>query len=291
MSNLKDGFRALTATPIVSLVAILSLALGIGANTAIFSILDSLMLRTLPVREPQRLVAIAAEGEDVLLDYRVWIALRDRDLLDGAFAWARDGAGRVEDGQTKAVSVLWVSGGFFDTLGVPAALGRTLRESDDRRGGGPGGPVAVVSDGFWRRRLGADPAVIGRTLTLDRVTFTIAGVAPARFFGLEVGAPFDVILPLETEPLLGRLPSRLKHWPWLHVTGRLPPDRSAAAASAALLAAQPRIRTETMPDFERGEDRDEYLSAAWSLRPAATGTSRLRRRYGTALQTLWVVAG
>jgi predicted permease len=293
MHDLREAVRALRSTPAACAVAVLTLALGIGANTAIFSILNSLTLRTLPVRDPASLVAIAdgTNGQDAELFYPVWTAVRDRRLLDSAAAWAKDGLSEVRDGQTLPVNAIWASGRFFDTLGVRAIRGRTLGERDDIRGGGPDGPAAVVSAAFWQRRYGGDPDVVGRTLVLDRVPFTVVGVASPEFFGLEVGMRVDVILPLEAEPMLGRTPSRLRLWPWLHVIGRIPPNSSRAAAAAAVLAAQPEIRRDTMPEFERAEDRNAYLSAPWTIRPAAAGSSRLRARYGAALVSLlWIAA-
>jgi len=293
MQDVREAFRTLRATPLVTTIAVLSLTLGIGANTAIFSILNSLLLRPLPVRDPHGLVAVGSPtpGQDAELTYPVWLALRDRTLLDGTFAWARDGLSDVQAGETRPVGVIWASGRFFDTLGVTAIAGRTLDARDDRRGGGPDGAAAVLSAAFWQRRFGGAADILGKTIVLDRVPFTIVGVADPSFFGLEVGSRFDVVLPLEAEPLLQRSPSRLKQWPWLHVLGRLPPGQTPASAAAALVAAQPSIRAATMPDYASARDRDDYLTETWTLRSAANGTSRLRGRYGSALTTLMAIAG
>jgi predicted permease len=291
--DLRDALRSLGSTPIVSAAAVLTLAVGIGANTAIFSILNSLLLAPLPVRDPGTLVAVGSDapGQDADLMYPVWLALRDRQILDGAFAWADDGLSEVQDGETRPVRVIWVTGRFFDTLGVTAIRGRTLDARDDRRGGEPDGAAAVLSAGFWQRRFGGAPDVVGRTIVLDRVPFTIVGVAQPSFLALEVGARVDVILPLESEPLLQRVPSRLRLWPWLHVTGRVPPAQTSASVAAALRAAQPAIRADTMPDYTSAEDRDGYLKDPWTLHSAASGTSRLRGRYSRALTTLMAIAG
>jgi predicted permease len=289
--DLREAVRALRSTPLVSSAAVLSLALAIGATTAIFSILNSLLLRPLPVRAPESLVAIGdASGQDAELDYPVWVAIRNRAVLDDAFAWAKDGVSEIRGAETLPVNVIWASGKFFETLGVPALRGRTLDVRDDRRGGGANGPAAVLSAAYWQRRYGGDPDVIGRTILLDRVPFTVVGVAAPGFFGLEVGTRFDVILPLETEPLLGR-PSRLELWPWLHVTGRIPAGSSLATMSAALRTAQPDIRRETMPAFAHAADRDAYLSEPWTVHSAAMGNSRLRARYASALRILLLTAG
>ena len=168
MQDFRDAFRALKATPVVTIVAILSLALGIGANTAIFSILDSLMLRTLPVKAPQQLVLLGEGTTRTSWTNPIWEQVRERQrLFDGAFAWSGTRFNLAQGGPTELVDGMWASGGLFDVLGVPAILGRTFTEADDRRGGGPDGPVAVISyrllAAALRRRRGRDrPIADGR---------------------------------------------------------------------------------------------------------------------------------
>jgi predicted permease len=279
----------------VSAVAILSLALGIGANTAIFSILNSLLLKPLPVAEPHRLAIVGSDdpNESPSVSYFVWKETRDRRLFDRSFAWATDRVALSSASEPAVAEAIWATGDFFDVLGVPAIVGRTFGARDDRRGGGPDGPVAVISYGFWQRRFGGATDAIGRTLTIERVPFRIIGVTPPSFFGLDVGAAFDVALPLETEPLLGRIPPRLesRYWPWLQIMARLRPGEAADSLTAALRAAQPQIREATMPDYASAEDRESYLKAAWTVRAAPGGVSRFRRRYGPALVTLLGVVG
>jgi hypothetical protein len=175
-------------------------------------------------------------------------------------------------------------------LGVSPAAGRMFGSADDRRGGGPDGRVVVISHELSNRLFGSPAAAVGRTLKIDRARFTIVGVTPPDFCGLNVGAALDVILPLETEPLLGRISSRFERWPWLHITARLPPRGSVGSATAAMRAAQPQIRDATMP-YTRAQDRDTYLRKPWTMRSAATGSSRLRGRYATALFTLLAIVG
>ena len=295
MQDFRDAWRALRATPLVSSVAILSLALGIGANTAIFSILDSLLLKPLPVREPQRLVLVglADRNADASHTYAIWKEIRDRHLIDHPFTWGTDRVGVSRAGEAMFAEAIWATGNFFDILGVSAILGRTFNERDDRRGGGPDGPVAVISDRMWRTRFGGAPDVIGRTLAIERVPFTIVGVTPPDFFGLTVGFEFDVILPLECEPLIGHAPPRLdtRNWPWLQIMGRLEPAQTPEALTNTLRIAQPQIRGATMPDYRRAEDRDRYLSKPWTARAVPAGVSRLRGQYGPALRTLLGVVG
>jgi len=293
MPDIRDAFRALRATPIVTLVAILSLALGIGANTAIFSILDSLLIRTLPVRAPEQLatLAIGNDGQDSLTN-PIWEQIRlHRDLVGDAFAWS---AGRVnlsQTAQTEYVDGVWVSGRFFDALGVQPILGRAFGEADDARGGGPDGPVTVISYRFWQSRFDGAADVIGRTVTIEHVPYTIVGVAPPEFFGVEVGRSFDVALPLGTEPLVRGKESALDKrstW-WLGIMIRTKPGQSLDGAAAALRGIQPQVREATIPPQYREQDKQQYLREAFLLTPAATGPSPLRGRYQKPLVTIMVV--
>src|SRR5262249_48680128 len=153
-----------------------------GANTAIFSIVDSLVLRALPVREPRQL-AILTQGS---WTNPIWEQIRDRrDLFDGAFAWSTNRFNLAAGGEAEFVDGIWASGGIFDTLGVSALVGRTFTAADDRRAS-PDGPVAVISYDYWHRRFGGAADAVGRTLTLERVPFTIVGVTPPGFFGPDV---------------------------------------------------------------------------------------------------------
>ncbi len=295
MQDLRDAFRALKSTPVVTVVAVLSLALGIGANTAIFSILDSLILRSLPVRDPARL-AIVGKGRQArtALTNPIWEQIRERrQLFDGAFAWSGERFNLAQGGQTELVDGMWASGDLFDVLGVRAILGRTFTDADDRRGGGPDGPVAVIGYAFWQRRFSGAADVVGRTLTVEHVPFTIVGVTPPDFFGVDVGRTFDVAIPIGTEPVLRGKESSLdqrSYW-WLDAMVRLKPDQSVAAGDAALRGVVPQIRAATMPQDWRAEDKADYLRDGFSLIPAATGDSGLRRSYRLPLTAIMVVVG
>jgi putative ABC transport system permease protein len=289
MPQLRDALRALRGAPVVSAAALLSLALGIGANTAIFSILNSLLLKPLPVHAPAQLVVLGSEAPNrEAISYPVWKEIRERRLFARPFAWATDRLNISTTGEVRFVEAIWATGEFFEVLGVPAVAGRALMRADDTRGGGASGAVAMISHAFWLNNFGGRNDAIGRTLRIEGVPFTIVGVTPPRFFGLNVGTGFDVVLPLETEPLLGRVPERLEspHWPWLRVMARLSPGETPAALTAALRVAQPLIRDATMPSFVRAEDREQYLRATWTIAPAPAGVSRFRQQYGAALLTL-----
>jgi putative ABC transport system permease protein len=290
-SDLRDAFRALRATPIVTAVAILSLALGIGANTAIFSLLNSLVLRSLPVREPDRLVQVRIGERQGAWTNPQWEQIRDRpELLDGAFVWSSPRFDLASGGQTEFVNGLWVSGRYFEVLGVPAILGRVLTPDDDHRGS-PDGPVAVISYGFWQRRYAGAADVIGKPLSLDRISFTIVGITPPQFTGLEPGRAFDVAVPLATEALLRGKDSALDRrstW-WLQMMGRLKPGQDLDTAQAALRGIQPQVREATLPPNSRPENLSRYLTDGFTLRPAATGPSSLRNRYQQPLVAIMIV--
>jgi putative ABC transport system permease protein len=295
--DLRVAMRQLIATPVVTIVAVLSLALGIGANTAIFSLVNSLLLRALPVRDPQQLALLKGGNVDSAglssWTFVIWEELRRRpQLFDSGFAWDAQRVNLASAGIAEFADGIWTTAGIFDTLGVSPLLGRTFTAADDRRGGGPDGPVAVVSYSFWQRRFGGAADVIGRRLTLERIPFTIVGVMPPDFFGPDVGRRFDVVLPMGAEPLVRGKESALDsrdYW-WLSVMVRLKPGQSIDAATEALRGVQPQIRAATLPVGKwPSQDLDKYLSAKFTLVPAATGSSPIRTKYGPALLTVMVV--
>jgi predicted permease len=294
IQDVRYGYRALKGTPIVSAVAILSLALGIGANTAIFSVLDTLLLRSLPVEAPEQLVLLGNEtGRRPHWTNPIWEQVRDRsELFDGAFAVSSTRFNLALRGESQFVDGLWASGKMFDVLGMPAMLGRTFTEQDDRPGGGPDGPVAVISYGFWQRHFGGAADAIGRSLTVERVPYTIVGVTPPQFFGVDVGRTFDVAVPIGTKTLIQgpRALERRSSW-WLRIIIRLKPGQSAETGTALLRAQQPQIREATLPEDWRPAQLEGFLRDAFRLEPAANGDSGLRTRYRRPLLTVMVVVG
>ncbi len=295
MHDLRDAWRALRRTPLVTVVAIISLALGIGANTAIFSILDALVLRALPVPHAGRLALITTvEGRPASVTNPIWEEVRARaDRFDGAFAWSRQRFNLASGGEADLVDALYASGAMFDVLGVSPQLGRLLAPSDDRRGGGESGPVAVLSHDYWERQYGSARDVVGRAITLEGKVFTIVGVAPAGFFGPEVGRKFDVAVPLAAEGIIRGAESSLdqrSHW-WLRVMVRTGVGQSLAQATAALRAIQPQVREATIPPNWRPEHLADYLREPYSLTEASTGASPLRDEYQRPLLTIMGVVG
>ena len=287
--DVRYGLRALTAAPVVSIVAVVTLTLAIGANSAIFSIVNGLLLRPLPVAEPERLVLLSVPLPDGVSSRShwsnpIWEQLRDHAMFDGAFAWGVQRFNLAPSGESDQVSGLWASGRMFEVLGVQAVVGRTLTAEDDRRTLGPDGPVAVIGYDFWQRRFGGSPAALGRRITVERVPFTIVGVAPPSFFGAEVGRTFDVAIPIAASTLIrgaGSLDHRTS-W-WLRVMCRLKPGQTVDAANAQLAALAPAIRRATQP---KEWSPDRYLREGLAVVAAPTGPSALRRVYERPLTIL-----
>ena len=291
MTDLRDAFRALKATPMVSIVAILSLSLGIGANTAIFSIINALMLRALPVNEPHRLVQVMAGANRTSWSNPLWEQLRarDREIFNGAFAYSAPRFNLASGGQAELVNGVMASGEYFDVLGVQAILGRTFTPADDVRGGGKDGPVAVISYAFWQRRFAGAADVVGKPLALDRIQFTIIGVTPPEFTGTDQGTRYDVAVPLGAEPLIrGSKESAMyqRTWWWLRIIARLKPGSSIDRAIAALRAIQPQMREATLPQNSRPENQARYLNEPFNMRSAANGPNGLGRQYRQPLLIL-----
>jgi putative ABC transport system permease protein len=301
LQDVRVAVRALRATPVVSIVAILSLGLGIGANTAIFSLLDSLVLRSLPVVEPQRLAAVTDAraikgGFTAGYTYAIWDQIRRRaQPFDGACAWSTERFNLAKGGgETLPVDGIYASGEYFSTLGVPALLGRTFTAADDVPGGGQDGPVAVISYALWQARFGGSGAIVGAPLVVESVPFTIVGVTPPSFFGTEVGRTADVMLPLNTEPLIRGKDSRIgpdRGFYGLIVLLRLKPGQSIDAATAIVRGLQPQIREAARPATLPPLAQKEFLKDVFSLLPAGSGTSRLRTRYEQPLVAVFVVVG
>ncbi len=180
-------------------MAILSLALGIGANTAIFSLIDSVILKTLPVSHPEQLIRVTL-GELATFTNPLWEQIRDhQDVFPGVFAYG--GGGRFNlaaGGEGRYAQSSYVAGQFFDTLGLNPILGRALTPSDDQRGC-PG--TAVLSYGFWRKEYGARADVVGRNISLDNHPFEILGVLGPDFTGIEVANSTDIYVPLWRMPV------------------------------------------------------------------------------------------
>jgi putative ABC transport system permease protein len=298
--DLKYGARLLRLNPGFAMVAILSLALGIGANTAIFQLLEALRIRALPVAHPEQLAEVRIQGDGALgksgwfssdhpeLTYPLWERLRGRQQpFTNLFAWTSTDFEQSVAGESHTAHGIWVSGGFFDTLGVAPALGRLLTDTDDRVG--CSAPPAVIGYGFWQREFAGSPTAVGAALTLDAHRYEIVGVAPPAFTGVEVGHVFDVAVPLCAEALSrGPRSALARNDAWfLDVIGRLKPGWSIARATAQLEALSPALFKETLPNYTPEEAR-AYLGFRLGAFAAGTGVSELRATYESPL---WLLFG
>jgi predicted permease len=282
-----------------TLTAVLTLALGIGANTAIFQLVEAVQLRAVPVRDPGSLVEVriadmegarGSFGWHAGLTNAIWEELRRRqDAVAGAFAWGANRLRLESSGEPRFASAILASGGFFDTLGVRAAAGRVLGSADDQKG--CSAPAAVLSHAFWQREYGGDPSAVGRRISLGGYPYEVVGVAAAGFTGLEVGRGFDVAVPICAEALPPGKPSRLDNgtaW-WLVVMGRVAPgERSRADASLATLS--PSLFSATLPPNYPADSVASYRGFKLSVAPASGGISRLREQYSASLLFLQATA-
>jgi putative ABC transport system permease protein len=293
--DVRFGLRMLRKSPGFTAVAVLTLALGIGANTAIFSLLNTVMLRALPVQKPEELVQIALLtknfGGRVRTSYTnpLWEAVRDRqNVFAGTFAWGTSEFNLSTSGEAQDVKGLYASGDYFDVLGVRAASGRLISRTDDQRGCAG---VAVLSYGFWSERYGREP-VTGKTISLEGHAFPIIGVSAPGFFGTNVGSTFDVAVPICAEAVITGTKSSLdvrSSW-WFRVMGRLKPGVSAETASAGMDVLAPQIFAATVPLNWKPDDQKNFLQWKFTALPGETGTSGVRGQYKQPLQFLLVTA-
>jgi putative ABC transport system permease protein len=289
VADCRYATRSLRAAPAFALVAVLSLGLGIGANTAIFSLLNAVMLKSLPVERPEELVSILRDHDENFTN-PIWEQIRDQqDVLADAFAFGRSTFSLTTGGEMRRADANWVSGTFFSTLGVRPALGRLLTRTDDVRGC----PATAVLDyGFWQSEYGGDANVAGRTLTLDGNRFSIVGVADANFFGVDVGRRPKAYLPLCAQVIVQGPDALTSRDAWsLYVMGRLKATVSIAQVNARLATLSPAIAEATLPEGRRPEVLTAYRNAVLSATPAANGFSSLRSTYKTALYDLMAIVG
>ena len=304
--DLRYALRTLASKPGFTLVVVLTLALGIGANTAIFTLMDQVLFRLLPVKEPERLVVVDAPGpfsgqshnhSDTLtpMSHPLFLELRDKSgAFEGALAEYTTALHVSVGNQTDPVDGVLVSGTFFDVLGLRPAAGRLLGADDDRTPGAH--PVVVLGHGFWTRRFAADPRAVGQTLLVNGQRMTVVGVAPAGFNGIDVGESPDVYVPLmmlsQVVPTWNR---GLGDWRvrWLTVMARLKDGltRDQAAARANVLYGQL-----LQEDLQRIESKSErfrtaFLKKRLELLPGGRGVSGLRDQSKTPLLVLMGMVG
>ena len=296
--DLRYGLRMLRKTPGFTTVAILTLALGIGANTAIFSLIDAVMLKTLPVRNPNRLLLVrvvtpeSKDDPDTDISNPVWQQIRDRqDVFSGAFVFSNFRFDLAQGGATQYVKGLYTSGDYFNTLGVLPAAGRIFTDGDDTRGCSG---AAVLSYNFWQEHFGGVQNLIGSTLRLNNHLFPIIGVAAPGFNGVTVGTKFDVALPICAEaivPVTGGDGQKLlddSSSRWLSVIARLKPNISEETADAHLKVLSPRVFAETVSSEWKTEEQKDFLAGTLFTQPAPAGVSDLQN-YNQPLKVLMIV--
>jgi predicted permease len=296
--DLRYGARQLLLNPGFAAVAVLSLALGIGANTAVFQLVNAVRLRTLPVQRPEELAYIDFAPRSMRsgwfstrsarFTYTQWQELQNRQqAFAEIMAWSASRFNLASGGEARNAEGLYVSGDFFRVLGVPPVLGRTFTPDDDRLG--CGSPGAVLSFAFWQRELGGSPDVVGHTVTLDGRPFPVLGVTGPDFFGVEVGNRYDVAVPLCADPYFfadgkGRIPNKTA-W-WLSAMGRLKPGWTVERARAQMQAISPGFMQAVLPPSYRPDGAKRFLSNKLDVTRGATGVSGLRRQYESPLWLL-----
>jgi predicted permease len=305
LSDLRQALRALKKSPLFTSVAIASLALGLGANTAIFNLLDQILLRPLPVKSPYELVLVSTPGpargmfegdnSDRIFSRPVYLELRDRNqVFSGLAARFPTATNLVFQGQSESVRAEVVSGNFFDVLGVSAVRGRLLSPADDMVKSGH--PVVVLGYGFWQRRFGGDEGVLGKTVRVNNSLMTVIGIAPRGFFSLNVGRNPDIYVPLamkaEMTPTWDRYDDRTAHF--LHIVGRLKPGMTAEHATPSLqVIFKPILEADLAAltgDISQ-KFRERFLAKPLVLTSAHNGVPTFRESAGTPLYILMAMVG
>ena len=300
--DLHYGARLLRRNPTFAVVAVLTLALGTGANTAIFQLVDAVRLRPLPVDRPEQLAEVRIVqapngrtgtfiGRWPMLSYPLYLKLRaEQQAFSGLAAWGSTSFDLAQGGEQRAAEALWVSGNFFEVLGVRPAAGRLIAPNDDVRGCAG---TAVLGHAFWQREYGGAPSAVGSTLLLDGHRFDVIGVASPEFYGVDVGRAFEVAVPICAEPIVaGDQTSLDKPDMWfLGGVGRLKPGVTVEQAGAQLAGMSATILGATVSTRYSAVDAKDYREMVIGTQPAASGVSGLRRNYGDSLNVLLGVTG
>ena len=297
--DLRYGFRSLRKSPLFTVVAVLTLALGIGANTAIFSLMDQVLLQLLPVKHPEQLVLVVERGirlrgswGDNDISYPMYRDFRDgNQVFSGMFGRYPTSVSLGYGDRTDTVMAELVSGSYFPVLGVTAVMGRTLAPEDDRVPGGH--PVAMLSYNFWQTRFSSDPSIVGKQIVLNGHTFTVIGVSQAGFDGVELGYKSNVFVPMMMQAQMTPLSDRLeaRNLSWVTAFGRLKPGVDIAQAKASLQPLMHNILRvevqEPMLQHYSDYDRAQFLKNTVDVLPGSQGWSGLRERMQ---KPLWVLA-
>jgi putative ABC transport system permease protein len=302
--DIRFAIRTLSKSPMFVAVAVFSLSLGIGANTAIFTLIDQLLLRMLPVKDPQQLVLLTGRGAHYgsnngpnKLSYPMYSDFRDQNkVFQGMFCRDEMTFSLSFQGKTERVAGEVVSGNFFPVLGVGAAIGRVFGPQDDLMQGA--NPYAVLSYGYWETRFGRDPGVIGQKLIVNGYPVTVIGVSQAGFHGVDPAREQQIRIPVTMAKQIENSDfSRLnnRRWRWVQVYGRLKPGESLEQAKAGL---QPLFHQ--MLEMEVRQEgfakaapltKERFLKMWLDVLPAATGKSYTRERFSKALLVLMSIVG
>jgi predicted permease len=304
LQDFRYSVRTLRKSPVFLAVALLSLGLGIGANTAIFTLVNQLILQPLPVRDPEQLVMLAGRGKHYggnngpdRLSYPMYQEIRDKNqVFSGMFCTYPTTVSATFQGGTELIGADFVSGNYFPVLGIGAAVGRVFTASDDLIQGGH--PLAVLSNGYWRARFGADPGIVGKQIVVNGRGLTIIGVSQAGFDGVEPGRAPQIRIPVT---MIGFLPrsdfNRLNtnRFRWAEVFGRLKPGMTMEKAQAGLqpLFHQILNREVTEKPFAKASPfvKQEFLKMWMEVMPGSKGRSNLRRTYSKPLFALMGIVG
>jgi predicted permease len=299
LRDFRYSLRTLRKSPVFLAVAVLSLALGIGANTAIFTLIYQLILQPLPVRDPEQLVMLAGRGKHYggnngpdRISYPMYQEIRDKNqVFSGMFCTYPGTVSASFQGATELIGADFVSGNYFPVLGIGAAAGRVFTASDDLIQGGH--PLAVLSYGYWRTRFGADPGIVGKQIVVNGRSLTIVGVSPAGFDGVEPGRAPQIRIPMTMKDDLPRYDfSRLNNnrLRWVEVFGRLKAGMTLEKAQAGLqpLFHQILNREVTEKPFAKASPfvKQEFLKMWMEVMPGSKGRSNLRKTYSKPLFAL-----
>lgn len=299
--DLSYAFRNLRRSPVFTVVALASLALGIGANTAIFGLMDQVMLRLLPVKDPQQMVLLGRSGPNFgrvngsnTYSYPMYKEIRDRNqVFAGVIARYNTPLAMSFKGSTERVNADLVSGNFFDVLGVNAVRGRLLTPEDDKIKSGH--PVAVLSHGYWTRRFGSDPSIVNQTIRLNGKPMTVIGITPSRFQGIEVGNQPDVFVPVMMKPDMtpGWDDLENKRSMWLAIAARLKPEISPTQADAAMAPLMRSLLEQELSEIPGmpAAFQKRFLTSKITVLPGARGASDLRQQFSKPLLVLMSMVG
>ena len=302
--DVRYALRGLRKSPMFTIVALLSLGLGIGANTAVFSLMDQALLRSLPVKHPEQLVLFSAKGprrgqvntsygDIYTFSYPMYRDFRDgNQVFSGVLARFPISFSASWHDQTERIYGDLVSGNYFDVLGVHAAIGRTFTPEEDRRPGA--NPVVVLSYGYWKGRFGGDPGVLNQTILLNAHPMTIVGIAQPGFKGVGVGEAPDVFVPMmmrnQMSPLMNDLENRRSMW--LNIFGRLKPGISLQQAEAALNTSwRPILELEAKDLNFSPRLREQFLNRHLSLLEGRKGISAASSQISSAIVVLMCMVG